>query len=146
MSKKITYLLISVFFVLSVISISNVHAAGVVGRVTDGLSAPIAGVNVDIYDLSGNKITTVLTDGTGRYASCIPAGCYKIYFYEMNHTPQWYNNQTTMALANVVTLTDGATVVANAVLESFGGISGVVTDTGVEAAEWLPGWSKASTE
>lgn len=107
----------------------------ITGSVTNSSGAPIANVNVDIYNNNFNYYEPARfaeTNANGEYTvEGLVEGEYKIGFSPENSTylPQYYNGQTSLANANPISVTTGATTAGvNATLVEGAKISGVVTD------------------
>ncbi|MFA4917462.1 MAG: carboxypeptidase regulatory-like domain-containing protein, partial [Syntrophales bacterium] len=101
------------------------------GNVNNGTSG-IPNIQVQVFDNVGNWINGSITDGSGNYTvRGIPAGGNAKMNFNTNGTSyvsQWYNNKTTFALSDPVSISAGATTPVNAVLELAGSISGTVVD------------------
>ena len=108
--------------------------AGFSGKVTDLSLAPLAGVQVQLLDVTGNQAAlpvTTLADGSYTYGG-FPAGSYKLEFLiqdpNSNLPTLYYNNKLYLADADVLTLSDGVVVPGiNAIIASWGEIGGKVT-------------------
>jgi hypothetical protein len=105
------------------------------GRVTDSTgTVGVASVEVDIFDLDGNRLTGTSTDSSGYYTLKVyQAGDYKIQFVTRytpgNYIGEWYNDKNSFDNADAVTVTLGQTTTLNdAQLGSGGAISGRCTD------------------
>jgi hypothetical protein len=119
---------------------SNVNAkmvkgANITGKVTNSASTGLSGIEVQLYDNSGNFITATSTasDGTYTFAGqALAAGTYKVGFTDFSGTylAQFYNNKPTLASATPITLAASATAAnINAKLITGGIITGTVTNS-----------------
>jgi len=104
------------------------------GRVTDGSGNGVENVLMNVYGLDNILIRYCLTDNNGDY-TCegIQPGNCKVGFDPSdavgNCLPELYNNKTSFADADSVSVTAGQTTSnINAQLEQGGGISGRVID------------------
>ena len=85
------------------------------GTVTDSAThAPLAGICLDIFDISGGIFAQSSTNANGVYTTIpLPSGSYRVGFNlgcgDSTYVAQYYNNQATLASGNPVTVTDGAT-------------------------------------
>ncbi len=102
----------------------------------------IAGVVVKIYDLEDTYVTYAETVAGGKYkVSGLAAGKYAVEFAPpATYLPQYYQDKSSFADANLVTVTEGATTQhVNAALAQPGAISGTVksaaTKAGLEGVE-----------
>jgi hypothetical protein len=115
--------------------------AGFSGKVTDLSLAPLAGVSVQLLDLSGNSIAAPVTTGTdGSYSyggisagSGVPAGSYRVQFKTTevgNSAPSvYYSNKLSLADSDTLVLTDQVvTTGVNAVIGAWGEIGGKAID------------------
>ncbi len=102
------------------------------GRVTNASGSGISSVYAEAYDSSNNYVNEGYTDGNGYYTiQGIPPGTAKVYFYAYyatNYISEYYNNKNTLALADSVTVTSGATTTVNAQLAAGGFIRGRVAN------------------
>jgi len=104
------------------------------GRVTDTGNNGIANINVNVYDLNNNYITSSSTNSDGDYTvRGVAAGNCKVRFWvdsAGNYISEWYNNQGSFATADAVSVTVGNTTAnIDAQLADSGAISGRVTDS-----------------
>jgi hypothetical protein len=113
------------------------------GTVTDGATAaPIANVNVDIFDATGQFVTSGFTEGSGNYitAGGLPSGTY--YARTNNfagYVNKLYNNITCLTCnptsGTPITVTAGSTTSGISFSLNAGGrISGAITDASTAAA------------
>lgn len=115
------------------------------GTVTDSLThAPLSQMTVCAYTATTHEEEGCAnTNANGEYVLAeLEAGSYKVDFLGgpsfsetgedyNNYTEQWYNNQSSYAAANPVTVNEGqVTSGINAALQGFGRISGTVVDAG----------------
>lgn len=102
------------------------------GTVTDASSGhPLAYAEVDVYDSSGNPLTSAETGADGTYTVPeLPGGTYEVGFLAQgNYLEQFYNSRGSLESADHVSVTGGSTTAGiNAALAPGGQISGVVTD------------------
>jgi YD repeat-containing protein len=112
-------------------------AGRISGRVTDTTGTGIGNVYINVTDTSGAPMGMegAMTQPDGTYTVYgLPAGSYKINFYGGNAGPagyvgQWYNNQVSPALAQLVTVSVSATTSGiDAVLSPGGSVAGRVTN------------------
>ncbi len=110
---------------------ANGTISGVITAADTGL--PVQSI-ISIYTAAGQYQSGGYNDAvTGVYSVSVPPGDYKIWFYPFDtYVPEYYNNQSSLANANLVTVNDGAvTPNINAVVDIGGWITGTVTaDTG----------------
>ena len=128
---------------------SGINAAlvpygAIAGTVTDASTGhALQYVEVEAYNSSGQVVAAASTSSSGDYTlSNLPPATYALYFYDYNsatgYVAQYYNNQSTLAAANGVTVNPGATTNAiNAALVPEGAITGTVTDGSTHEA--IPG-------
>jgi 5-hydroxyisourate hydrolase-like protein (transthyretin family) len=104
----------------------------IAGTVTNASGhAPMAGVEVDVYDSAQNFVTTTNTGSDGTYdVSGLASGAYEVGFVPSgNFIPQFYNGQGSLATADPVSVTTGAkTSGIDAALSAGGKITGTVSD------------------
>ena len=114
------------------------------GTVTDaGTTLPIANATVEVFDGSGNLVTTGTTDGTGTYTTFngLTAGNYFAFINLANYIPQLYNGIDCLAGCaptggTAIAVTAGNTTSGvNFALHHFTGqISGRVSDSQTNAS------------
>jgi protocatechuate 3,4-dioxygenase beta subunit len=117
---------------------ANINAQLAVGGSISGHVANESGngiynVNVQVRDANNNVLTGVNTDSSGNYTIYgISPGNYKIYFETNNagnYVREYYNDKTSFAAADSVTVTAGQTTPnIDAQLTTGGAISGHVVD------------------
>src|SRR5262249_3512993 len=105
------------------------------GRVTSAATgAGISGATVLAYDASGNFVSATGAASDGSYSLAgLASGTYRIEFEgpsgSGSYQFQFYDNRTSLATADPVTVTAGQpTTGINAALQGGGAISGTVTD------------------
>ena len=113
----------------------------ITGAATDSAtSAPIAGICVKAYNSSGGILASAQTNSSGIYTlSSVPAGSAEVGFSSgcgaANYLAQYYNAKPSLASANPITVTAGATTSRiNAAMVAGGQITGTVTDRATKAA------------
>ncbi|RFA08464.1 hypothetical protein B7R54_03915 [Subtercola boreus] len=88
-------------------------------------------IEVDLYSGDGaSYLTYATTNSVGNYSfTGLAPGTYKLQFNgDGTHFGQWFNNKTSAATGNTVTVTAGGTTTASVLLtKSVGNISGKVT-------------------
>jgi len=110
------------------------------GRVTDASGAPIANVDLEIFDINDNDLYYANTDASGYYqARGLPTGSYKIRFegYDSgNWVSAFYGGASQLSEAALVPVTAPMlTPEINVTLVPGGSIAGTVTNsTGTPAA------------
>ncbi len=118
------------------------------GHVTvAGSGAPAAGASVLAYDSSGQFVTATSTQADGSYALTVSPGTYKVSFQATGLQSQYYNNKSSLASADPVTVTSGQhTTGIDAALIGGGTITGTITDAsthlpvaGVSVSAYAPG-------
>ena len=64
------------------------------GYVRDAHSNPLFDQEVDVYDLSGNLVNSMPTDGSGFYSfQGVPAGQYRVCtLNDLGYVDEWYDN------------------------------------------------------
>jgi hypothetical protein len=128
---------------------SGINAAMVVGgqiagTVTDAATkSALAGICVQAYDSSGGEIASTQTNSSGVYTvSALPTGSYHVGFADCAAGPdnagtyvtQYYNSKATLASADPIAVTAGATTSGiNAAMVTHGEITGTVTDSATGA-------------
>ena len=106
----------------------------ITGTVTDALThAGIANKCVAAYDASNNFVASGFTDSAGHYAMAgLVAGSYRVGFQTCgggNYAPQFYDGKSSLAAADLVSVTGGGTTSGiDAALQPGGQITGTVTD------------------
>ena len=104
---------------LSVLS----NVSHIEGLVTDPEGSGIRNVRVDVFDDSGNLVSSVFTDAEGNYATMdLPSGDYRVKFngcpagYQM----EWYADKNNFGAADPVSLTaPDATTGIDAILPAY---------------------------
>jgi hypothetical protein len=95
------------------------------GVVTDESFAPI--VNVKVRYLTENSEYDYYTDATGHYSGPISAEEYVVKFEAPGYAAEYYNDSLTLASATSLTLVDGSSTVADAVLGAESTLDGTIT-------------------
>lgn len=106
---------------------ANGVITGVITAANTGL--PVQS-SISIYTEAGQYQTSVYNSAvTGIYTASLAPGSYKLWFYPFDtYVPEYYDNQSSLANANTVTVNDGAvTANINAVVDIGGWITGTVT-------------------
>jgi len=121
-------------------TISNIDAqlavgGAISGHVADESGNGIYNVNAQVRDANNNVLTGANTDGSGNYTIYgLTPGAYKIYFETNNagnYVREYYNDKTSLAAADSVTVTAGQTTEnIDAQLAAGATITGRVTDQG----------------
>jgi hypothetical protein len=106
----------------------------IVGRVTDVDGQPAA-VCVEVVPVGPGPSAATETDSDGYYVARVPAGTYKVHFYDRGtcsfgqYVDEWYNDKPDLASADVVEVKPAhATFGIDAVMYDFPSISGHVQD------------------
>ncbi len=113
-------------------------SGGRIAGVVTGPNGPLQGDFVTVYDSAGHRIdaagTSTDQDGSYKTDPLLP-GTYKVKFSAAGNLGfQYYNAQVTLAAANGVGVSAGATTPSiNAALVPAGSISGTVTDATTHA-------------
>jgi hypothetical protein len=117
------------------INAKMVLGAKITGTVTNNAATPTALANICVQALNASNVSVAdtRTDSSGHYALLrLPTGSYKVDFYDCSgagYLTQFYNNQSSLATANTVSVTAGTTKSAiNAKMVLGGKITGVVTN------------------
>ena len=105
------------------------------GHVTAAGGAAIKNVSVQVYDSTGERVADGRTNAAGVYntAPALPSGSYRIGFFPRSddagrYLDQFYNDKTTLALSDPITLAAPTPAIdINAVLAQGGAITGRVT-------------------
>ena len=113
------------------------HAADghVVGTVTGEGTGPLAGMEVDVYDLNDglDHVDSDETDAQGHYDVAVPPGTYLVVFYDWDevYQPELFDNikDFDIEAATPVVVTDGGSAQADAELTPVASISGHLTMT-----------------
>ena len=120
------------------VTVSYGQIAGAV--IDSATSAPIAGICVKAYNSSGGVLASAPTNSSGAYTlSSVPAGSAQVGFSSgcgaSNYLTQYYNEKSSLATADPVGVTAGATTSGiNAAMVVGGQIAGTVTDSATKAA------------
>ena len=104
----------------------------ITGTVTDaGTHVGIGLATVNVYDGQGTFVASTTTGSGGTYrVTGLAAGNYRLQFTDTGYASQYYNGQATLASADQVSVTAGATGSGiDAALHQGSSISGTVTDT-----------------
>jgi 5-hydroxyisourate hydrolase-like protein (transthyretin family) len=119
------------------VNVSLTGGARVVGKVTNALSgAPLSGIEVSLYDENGQRVNQSTTSVSGLYTiTRLYSGNYRASFAPNSFSGgsadfllEYYNDKSTLALADVVNLTAPNVATLNAQLTLGGRITGKVTD------------------
>ena len=106
---------------------------GAISGTVTGPSGAAAGVGVNAYDAGGQLAADTDTASDGTYTlNSLAAGTYHVKFVPTGggFLPQYYKSEPTLASANSVGVTSGATTTGiDAALQSGGEIAGTVTDS-----------------
>lgn len=112
----------------------------ITGTVTDSATgAPVGGICVDAYDTSGGVLASSRTTSSGAYTlSGVPAGSAEVGFATGcgagDYLPQYYDAQPSIASADPVSVTAGATTSGiNAAMVKAGQIKGKVVSRPAQA-------------
>ncbi|HEV3093511.1 MAG TPA: carboxypeptidase regulatory-like domain-containing protein [Solirubrobacteraceae bacterium] len=99
----------------SAINAALVPEGAITGTVTDGNThEAIPGIEVDVYDSTGTLVGLGTSSSTGQYTvGYLQPGTYRVGFYGQDSAnqsvTQYYNQEATLAAADPVTVTAGAT-------------------------------------
>lgn len=102
--------------VLLFLAAHGIEAQGsIAGFVTTNRSAPLHGVLVYLYSIEGSQSGHAFTDSSGMYTfTGLSLGCYKVKVSATALTAfEYYNGQLTIATANVITVSNATTTIAN---------------------------------
>ncbi len=85
---------------------------------------------VSLVDETKGTVTTTLANFTGNYSfTKVPTGTFKLFFDGVSAVDEWYDDQSSQAAADTLSLSDGVTITADATLTaSTGCIAGHVSD------------------
>ncbi len=116
--KKSPFFLLVTSFVFLVGPASVLGQTGSVsGRVTGPTGSGLANIAVEFFDsASGESRASVSTDGNGNYSKTgLDAGTYRLLFYfeyagGIPAVPEWYNDKTSFAGADNITVTPGGSL------------------------------------
>lgn len=103
----------------------------IAGTVTDSAAAPVEGVCITVYDADGEEVDEVSTDTAGEFVTgaLFPAP-YRVRYEDCDHlanvASEYFDDATTLAAADAITVSTGATTQASAQLARGGSISGIV--------------------
>jgi hypothetical protein len=102
----------------------------IAGNVTTASGAPVAGATVAIYNLTGSRRGTTVTDAAGHYLVVVPAGSYKVAAWDddLRYAPTFHANASTFPAATVVATRVSETTPINIVLALAAHIRGAVKD------------------
>ena len=106
------------------------------GTVKSSSGAAVSGVDVQVFDAQDDFVNSATTGSTGTYiVDSLPAGSYTVEFIGTgSFAVQYYNNQPTLAKANFVAVSLGATTSGiNATFGIGAMISGTVTSATTHA-------------
>lgn len=115
---------------ISATVISTSTPGTISGTVTNGTSS-VSNVQVSAWDtVSGSRVASAVTDAAGFYTLSMPAGNYKIEFWDLSdvYAVQWYSNALDINTATSITISPGSSATMNATLLLGATISGTVTD------------------
>ncbi len=112
------------------------------GTVTDNASAPLSGIDVDVYNHYGFPLASTVTNATGAYVTpaVLGTGTYYVVASGLGYAREVYDNVpcsgcVLSAVGTPVQVTDGATTAGiNFALGIGGTVTGAVTDAGTGAA------------
>ena len=114
------------------IDIQLARLGAVAGTVTaDNDGAPLANVQVVVYDENNNWARSTTTDAAGGYSiGGLAAGEYAVYFDGLatGYFTKWHSDAADFDSATLETVADEETVTVDAALERAGSISGRLTD------------------
>ncbi len=105
----------------------------IAGKVTNESAVGIPNLWVYTYDSDYFSTGYVSTNATGNYGLSLPPDVYRVYFNGPdagNYVVEWYNDKSTFASADGVSVVAGGTATVNAQLATGGYITGRVTDQG----------------
>lgn len=108
-----------------------------------GSAAPLPGIRIDVYTLSGPVIRSATTDANGAYrVPVLPAGAYVVAFTDPAglYATQYYSGAISFVSATDLLVLGQDVTGIDAALSLGGGISGTVTQ------ENLPGLAQAVVE
>ncbi len=119
-----------------VIDAQLIRSGRLLGTVTDeSNSAPLAGIEVSVYDENALVVATVPTTASGIYTvTGLATGNYRVRFVppasgvNSAYLAEYHNNQPTLALADGAAVTVGAETTVDAGLTPGGQIKGQITD------------------
>jgi 5-hydroxyisourate hydrolase-like protein (transthyretin family) len=115
-------------------TITNVNGAldlggAISGTVTYDGGGLADGINVILYDLDNDFVTSDFISGNGQFLlRGIPTGSYKLNFFG-DIIEEWYQDQTSFETATPISVTVGQTETITAQVNRGGILTGVVTDT-----------------
>ena len=115
--------------------------AALTGRVTADSGAPLADVMVIAMHAADYRLARIgATDADGRYDLDIPAGSYKLVFFDPagEHGMEWYDNQPYFGIVDAANFTVPGNHVAT-LTPAGGSISGTVTDA-ISGAPIVDAW------
>jgi len=103
------------------------------GVVTDEQGEPVGGVEVRAYQSADDYTRTAVTDGRGRYTMMgLDDEDYRLQAVpgssRLDLVPEWFDDKTGYASADVVPVPNGGTATADFELEKGATVSGTVTD------------------
>ncbi|MCB1017188.1 MAG: carboxypeptidase regulatory-like domain-containing protein [Acidimicrobiales bacterium] len=104
--------------------------AALTGRVTSDSGAPLADVMVIAMHAADFRLARIgATDADGRYDLDLPAGSYKLVFFDPagDHGMEWFDNQPYFGIADAANFTVPGNHTAT-LTPTGGSISGTVTD------------------
>jgi hypothetical protein len=123
--------IVAVAGVDTVVNVALLAAGAIVGTITDAVTGqPPLQACVDVMAVGSDNVTSyACTDFFGHYRAVVTdPGQYNVHFSAEFYVPEWYNDQPTRDLADVVTVSGGQDTTADAQLTPLGQITGRVTD------------------
>ena len=104
----------------------------ITGTVMDAAtSAPLADAEVFAFMPNGDDEEFAFTDDAGTFTlSGLTPGEWVVQYGADGHIDEYFDNQSTQATANRITVTSGGTATANATLAKATNVSGTVTGAG----------------
>jgi hypothetical protein len=91
------------------------------GEVT-GVTGPLEGAYVLLFDAFGERASLAGTDPAGRYQMCgLGQGQYRAQFGHYPYAIEWHADQASPATADVIVIQAGQTTTVDAQLEALGG-------------------------
>ncbi len=105
------------------------------GRVNDTDGNPVVGADVNVDAVDDSRYAYTTTGADGRYSVYVPEGDYRVDFGSPGHVREWWDDQLTARMANVVSVGPGGTT-ADAELATGAVVSGTINNSNGDPVPW----------
>jgi hypothetical protein len=116
---------------LTNINFALVKAGYFAGTVTSSNGTPLAGITVAAYNGNGTRRGFTQTDSAGHYVLPVPPGRYALAAFDttLKYATTFFNNRESFSGAELLTVSEAQTTLANFALPEAVTISGTVTSS-----------------